>query len=561
MIALKKRVISALVVACLLLSLSACTQASPQNGSSRQEAQDGSSSSEMGEEGVPSDEQQQKVLSYAVSAFPATLDAAAAMDSFDAEILYHTSESLVRLCQNEVQPGIAERWEISEDGTQYTFYLRDAVWEDGQPVTAEDFAYSFRRLLDPEIGTSLIGSLLSIRNALAYRAGNAEASELGIEVPDEKTLVLTLESEAPYFLELLAADTHAYPLRQDVVEAYGEDYGNSSGAYLSCGPFRLKSWEEDTITLEKNETYWDAGNIHLDQILCRLVPDGTTRALMFESGELNAYLEVLKSNETHYPEAQSTCGNTLVSVQMNMGNELLANDDFRLALSSAIDRQALVETVAIGGSEATNRFVSSGMPGETGRYIDAFPVNGVALSGDTAAAQASFNDALAALELSAADLPTLTFVCQDTAATVPVAEQLVTDWEAALGIEIQLEILPAEEAVSRCRDQDYDLYLQVSSGAYLDPYAQLSQWRSDAAYNWTGWADEDYDALLDASNTLENVSDRLSKLSECEQYLLDNGPQIPIYFRGYLYGTAGNVSGVSVSNVNAGLELLYADIE
>ena len=112
----------------------------------------------------------------------------------------------------------------------------------------------------------------------------------------------------------IACGGHAcLPARQDVVEAYGEDYGNSSGAYLSCGPFRLKSWEEDTITLEKNEAYWDAGSIHLDQILCRLVPDGTTRSLMFESGELNAYLEVLKSNEAHYPEAQSACGNTLVS--------------------------------------------------------------------------------------------------------------------------------------------------------------------------------------------------------------------------------------------------------
>ena len=244
-----------------------------------------------------------------------------------------------------------------------------------------------------------------------------------------------------------------------------------------------------------------------------------------------------------------------------MGNELLANDDFRLALSSAVDRQALVETVAIGGSEATNRFASSGMPGEAGRILTPSRWTALRFPGTRPLAQASLDGALAALELSAADLPALSFVCQDTAATVPVAEQLVADWEAALGIEIQLEVLPAEEAVSRCRDQDYDLYLQVSSGAYLDPYAQLAQWRSDAAYNWTGWADEDYDALLDASNSLEDASERLSKLSECEQYLLDNGPQIPLYFRGYVYGTAGNVSGVSVSNVSAGLELLYADIE
>lgn len=564
MISLQKRLTAACLALALLFSLSACSASEEGGGASRgdvSQSEPESSASASGEDSSAGDPavSEEKVLTYAVSSFPSTLDSAVTLNMFDAEILYHTSEGLVRLCQNTVQPGIAERWEV--DGLQYTFYLRDAVWEDGQPVTADDFVYSFRRLLDPEINSSLVGGLLSVKNALAYRAGNAEASELGLEAPDEKTLVITLESEAPYFLNMLASDSHAYPLRQDVVETYGADYAMSAAAYLSCGPFRLQSWDEQAITMVRNESYWDAGKVHLDRIVCALVPDGATRALMFESGELNAYMEVLKSNEEHYTDAQSACGNTLVSLQVNMETEILADSDFRQALSSAIDRKTLVSGVAIGGSEATDRFVSSIVPGKTGRYVDAFPLQNTALSGDTAAAKGSLNTALDTLKLTADKLPELRFVCQETATAVPVAEALVEYWKQVLGLtNIRLEILPAEEAVTRCREKEYDLYLQVNSAAYLDPYAHLSQWTSDAAYNWTNWADETYDTMLKETSGIQDEAERLQKLSECEQYLIDNGPQIPLYFRGYLYGCKENVTGISASGAGVGLEMIYADL-
>ena len=149
----------------------------------------------------------------------------------------------------------------------------------------------------------------------------------------------------------------------------------------------------------RNDTYWDADKIHLEKLVCKLVPDGATRALMYESGELNAYIEFLKSNSTYYTDAKSACGNTLISLQVNMETEALANDDFRKALSQAIDRQTLVSGAATGGSEATNRFVSSIVSGSSGAYTAAYPMQGTALSGDLTAAKTSLQTALQALAL------------------------------------------------------------------------------------------------------------------------------------------------------------------
>ena len=557
---LKKQMISVGLALILLFSFSACAASGggPRESSEAStQAESGESTASTGEENSDQPEQpQESVVSYAVSTFPDSLDSAVTLSLFDAEILYHTSEGLVRLYQNTVQPGIAQRWEV--DGAQYTFHLRDAVWEDGQPVTADDFVYAFRRALDPQVNPSLIGGLLSIKNALAYRSGNADVSALGMEAPDDQTLVLTLESESPYFLNMLASDSHAYPVRQDAVETYGSDYAKSAAAYLSCGPFRLQSWDEETITMVRNDTYWDADKIHLEKLVCKLVPDGATRALMYESGELNAYIEFLKSNSTYYTDAKSACGNTLISLQVNMETEALANDDFRKALSQAIDRQTLVSGAATGGSEATNRFVSSIVSGSSGAYTAAYPMQGTALSGDLTAAKTSLQTALQALALDKA--PTLRFVCHDTAAAVPVAEALVDYWKQLGLTDVQLECLPAEEAITRCREKDYDLYLQVNNAAYLDPYAHLSQWTSNAAYNWTGWADETYDTMLEETNHLQNETERFQKLGECEQYLIDHGPQIPLYFRGYLYGAKENVTGISASGVGVGLEMLYAEV-
>lgn len=562
-----KRWIACFLIGVLFL-LCACSAENGDSSSSSVEEISNSSQGTVSQEnsGVAVNPLQEKNLSYALAALPKSLDPAKIITASDATFLYNTLEGLVRLYNNEVQPGLAHSWE-TQDGLTYTFHLRDAIWEDGEPVTAYDFEYAFRRLLDPYVEV-LSDSLLIIKNANSYRAGTlADDSTLGVKAVDAKTFEITLEKKTPHFIDLLAAELHVYPLRENIAEPAGEEFATSAGTYLSCGPFRLKSWDESSIILEKNPTYWDAKNIHLDKISCFAVSDGATRSVMFEGGELNLYVEYLKSNESQYSSFRTGLENTLVSLQVNMEGmseetkAILSNADFRKALSYAVDRQELVSQKAIKGSTAANRFVGGNIRAQAGLFRNAYAVENVPLSGDAAEAKKYLAQALAALETTVDVLPNLTFVCYDTITTKPVAQWLIETWKETLGLKnITLQLLPAAEAVPKYVSGEYDLGLQISTSEYLDPYAQLSLWSAESSRNWTRWQSSEYTDLLNASDELSGEK-RLQKLAECEQYLINNGPQIPLYFRGFLYNMDSTVKDIGISDVGVNVQMIYADIE
>ena len=181
----------------------------------------------------------EKIFRYSIAADVTTLDQQKMNESVAATIGYHIQEGLTRSISGEVHPGIAESWDVSEDGLTYTFHLRDAVWSDGKAITADDFVYGMKRIVDPEVASPFAFIAKPLLNATEITAGEKNVDELGVKVIDEKTLECTLAFPAPYFLQLLSM-SQFYATREDLAEQYGSDFAGSADKNVYDGPFKLK---------------------------------------------------------------------------------------------------------------------------------------------------------------------------------------------------------------------------------------------------------------------------------------------------------------------------------
>lgn len=497
-----------------------------------------------------------KILSYAVSTAPKTIDPKYVVaSSIDAEYIYHTSEGLLRMYNGVVCPGIASSWEKVGDHT-YDFHLRDARWEDGARITADDFIYSYMRLIQSD--DSVIPQfILEIENVIAYRAGNTDIENVGLRALDSKTVEITLEEDNPLFLQMLAADTQASIVRKDILYACGDSFGKSAGAYLSCGPFRLRSWDEECIVLERNPVYWNAKTIKVDQIKAYFVADGATRALMYDSGECNVYVEMVYSNAEKYENPQTAFENTLVSLQVNFDNYVLENDNFRRALSYAIDRNELVKQTAIAGAEPTVRFIS---PARSD-FLSEHPVEEMpTLTADIETAKEYLSTALIELDTTLDDLPEIVFVCSESPASKVIAEKILEMLETNLGLtNIRVVSEKPQTAIEYYTSGNYDLYIQANTAPISDPIWQISRFRTYSVYNLSGFTSKTFDGLYD--DIFNGEEEDYDALARAEELLIKYSPEIPLYFRGFLYGINDSVSNVCISESGVKLQLLYGDVQ
>ena len=542
--------ISASMAVLLMLSLSGCKIQKIPDASSSEVSSEISSEVSSSEESLGNTSVTRKdignMISYAVSALPKTIDPSLVLSSStDAQIVYHTSDGLVRMHNNEVKPAIAETWE-TDDNITFTFHLREAYWEDATRITADDFYYTIRRILDKSNKGAIPEELLMIKGALAYRAGNADASELGIRAVDKKTFEITLEEANPLFIELLAADTQSFLVRKDIIFACGESFAKSAGTYLSCGPYRISSWEEDEIVIEKNPMYWDYQNVTVDSIRCMLVEDGATRAMLYEAGECNTYLEFLSSNENKYKDAKRSKENTLVSLAVNFDNALFANENFKKAVSLAIDREALVSEYSGIAYAPAEKFLPKGFfPGYD--YDVAFAPSTKA---DTQKAGEYLQTALTELELTMETLPEIVFVSPNTLSAKKTTDSIMKMLRTNLGLtNIRISYVSPEVAVQYYVEGNYDMYVMNSTAPCKSPIWQLQRWNTDSIYNVSGFTSETFDGY-----------DMETSVKEAEELLMAYAPEIPLYYKGYVYGAAENVSGVGISTAGVKLQFQYAKV-
>ncbi|GAU76272.1 peptide ABC transporter substrate-binding protein [Fusibacter sp. 3D3] len=493
-----------------------------------------------------------------------TLDVSKMNDEMSALIMYAVNEPLVRYYKGEVTMASAESYEVSEDGTKVIFHLRDLKWSDGEPVTAGDFEYAFKRLLNPETGSSQCDIFDRVSGAIAYYSGeNADAESVGIKATDDKTLEMTLTQADPFFIEHIAEGINFYPLRKDYVGKYAEGYGSGAESFIGCGPFILSEWVQGaSITLEKNENYWDADKIKLTKVTELIVGDENTRVGMYDLGDVDELYSISKTQTLNYPDYGSKSGGTLQHlVYMSSEGSLLSNKNLRLALSHSIDRQAIVTALSAPGTEVTDRMIdpTSTLNGES--IAEKYPAStGIPANGDVEKAKAYLNDALAEMNLSSvADLQTINYVCLDSSSHKAYAEALQARWADTLGVDVEINIMPVPQAIGALLSGEFDIFLN-GMGTGVSPDTLLSNYTFDGANNYAKWNNQAYSDLIEAQFIETDINKRLETLQKAEQLFLNESPVTPLWLPGTAYICKDYVQDLTYGRQTGSIEFIYASI-
>lgn len=511
-----------------------------------------------------------KELTVGVATDVTSLDTSVINDNNSGEVLYHTSEGLLRNVGGKIVPGIAKSYDISEDNLTYTFHLRDSKWEDGEPITAEQFVYSFQRLLDPNTGATEYDKFLSIVNAQEIVNGEiTDLDQLGVKAEDDHTLVITLKQISPTFISSLAASNNLYPLREDFVEQCGTAYGTTGENYLSSGPYKLEAWNQGTeVIYVKNDQYYDADAIAMDKITRVVIEDANTRASMFDNGEIDVNMSVPASLKDNYDSATlfNDPAGTTTTLQINMdgmteeSGKVLSNVNFIKALSYAIDREGLNMALANGTYDVATRLIDPATPGSTEdvTYWEEYPdVSGAPATADPEKANEYLNKALEELGMIKEELPRMTYLCMETGQLKLYAEAIVDSWKTVLGLDcFDIVQYPVPTTIQNMLEGQYDIYWQQNGDDMNDPYMYMSYWTKTGSINVTGWMDDTYTDLINQTELTMDRGERLELFAEAEQYILDNGPQIPLFFFTTLITVNPEFTGISYGS-NA--EYLYAD--
>lgn len=441
-----------------------------------------------------------------------------------------------------VIPGAATDWTVSDDGLTYTFTLRDHNWSDGQPVTAEDFVYALRRILDPNSAAEYASLLYTIKNAEAVNSGKAEPASLGVRAVDDKTLEITLEYPAPYFIEQLTHYT-AYPVPKHVVEQHGNDWVKK-GNIVSNGPYVLNEWVPNThVILDKNPSFWDAANVKIDQVIYYPDEDRAAVQKRFRAGEVDVVkdfasdqIDWLRENlpqETHIAPYLG-----IYYYPINVKKPPFDDVRVRQALSMAIDRAALTDKVLKTGELPAYSMVPPGVGNYAGgpAYVawkDLPQAERVAKAKELLA-EAGFGP----------DKPlkfVLSYNTSENHKRIAIAVAAV--WKQ-LGVEAELFNTEVKVHYDRLKQHDFDVARAGWIADYNDPqnFLYLMETRT-GPNNYSQYSNPEFDRLMDEAARTQDPAQRAGLMVQAEGIAMADQPIIPIYYYVSKNLVAQNVEG------------------
>lgn len=507
-----------------------------------------------------------KVFRYAVNTLPTTLDPTKGQSIGDNEIQHAITEGLTRNTAGDVKPGIAESWDESEDGLTYTFHLRkDAKWSDGEPITAADFEYSWKRLVNPETASpyAFIGDCL--KNGQAIEQGKMDVEELGVKAVDDTTLEVTLEHPTSYFLSLIGSSGQFAPLRQDIVEKYGTDFAATSEKNVYSGPFVMTSSEDNVWTFAKNDNYWDKDSINLDKCELNYVENTDTQLSMYEAGDLD-YVQVPTAYVSDYKDKAEVFANGNVDfcyINSKSDNPVLGNKNFRLALNYALNRNDYNKLANADTYTAFNGLVFPGLQAKGTTYGEAYDLNSYSypLDGDQDKATEYLNAAMQELGIANASDITVEVVTTDADSSKRIVETLQEQWQNALGINVKIRQVTYADIYGKVfPEHDYEIGYGGWGSDYDDPYSYLELFKSDSSYNYSQYENPEVDQLLTASQDEPDTDKRMDELNQVEQDILADGAFVPLQARNIYYMLDDDTTGINFYYCSLNIDWVYADV-
>lgn len=511
-----------------------------------------------------------------------TIPLAGGLDNLDPRVLLSTAhavvqygifESLVRTHDGDLLPGMAETWEISDDGLTYTFHLRDAKWSDGKPVTAGDFVHAFVRLFEICPASSIFDD---IKNGAQLRAGEVLPEELGVQAPDDKTVVITLKNPVPYFMGLIGMHLGA-PGREDLVKKFGDEYGATAESLASNGPFILKEWKhEDKLVLEKNPDYWNADKIKLDKVVIYILPTEQTQRNMFDNGEIDYYIPRSEAEAVVY-EAKGMLvryvrgGIRDIHINKHGQNDpvkakILGNPNFMKAISYAIDRQGYIDNVLQGnGVPATVQTppVHAIYPGKTWGEVSTNYGKYHPETADLAKSEAYMDKVLKDMGYSSVDqLPEFDFLTSvDPEDPKDISAYLLSVF-TDMGLKINVVFATGKQYYNNLYKPAlaYDFARAGWGPDYDDPHTYMGYWTSSSMDMGVTFENPEFDALLDKANKETDLVKRAQILNQAEALFSDIAPAIPIlHFKGAI-AVQPWVKDLTTAISGLAIDYIYSDI-
>jgi dipeptide transport system substrate-binding protein len=530
----------------LVLVLSACT-ANQTSEEPKPEA--------GGDEGTETEEE--KILYLNNGKEPTSFDPAIGFDAVSWNSLNNIMEGLTRLSENhEPEPAAAESWDISEDGKTYTFHLREgAKWSNGDDVTAGDFVYSWKRMLDPKTGSGAAFLAYFIEGGEAFNNGTGTADDVAVKAVNEKTLEVTLTSPQAYFLSVIT-NPNFFPINEQVATE-NDQWFTEAETFVGNGPFTLEEWEHDShFIMAKNEEYWDADAVKLDKVHWAMVDDTNTEYQMFQNGELDVTEipadlseQLLKDERLVVTDQAGT-----YFYRFNVTMEPFQNKKIRQAFALAVDQKLIVDYVTKNQEKEAYGFVSYGFKDPSGK--DFRETNGELIKTDVEEAKQLLAEGMKEEDYSELPEVTLTYSTSDTHKII--AEALQQMFKDNLGVDVKLANMESNVFTTDQKALKFQLSRSSFIADYADPINFLENFTTGLSMNRTGWSNTEYDKLINDAKNEADEEKRFEMMYEAEKLLLEEAPIFPIHFENHVHLHNEAISGIIRHPVGY-LELKWAD--
>jgi oligopeptide transport system substrate-binding protein len=488
--------------------------------------------------------QKKSILRINFASEPSTLDPRRGGDVTSSTLQFMLYEGLVRYAEDPLKRlGVAKSIDISKDGLTYTFHLREAKWSDGHPLTAFDFEYAYRSMMDPSFPCPNANLLYLIQYAREVKEGKMAADAMGVIAADASTLIIQLSHPAPYFLDLLSFCVFS-PVPKHLAEKDPQWTHSKRGALVSNGPFILSEWKHQaSLLLTKNPHYWQQDSIYIDQILATLISNQNTSLEMFKQKELDilggpfsslpldAAKELIKENGLTIRPSASTS-----FLSFNLLKTPFQNPHIRKAFALAVNRTLLTQNITqLGEAEATGLIPPNlKYPGQ---QIFNFHF-------DPDLAKYHLQQGLNELGITLAEFPPIEYLFSMNDIHQRVALAIQDGWRTHLGIEVTLRGVEQKIYLDKLSSKDFDISQSFLLAQFSDQMNVLDRFKyRDNPKNHPGWYHPKYEKLINNSLYLKG-EERAQVLGLAEALLIEEGALSPLY-----HGTSCSLTNPSLKGV------------
>ncbi len=454
----------------------------------------------------------------------------------------------------KLQPAVAESWSISNDHLTYTFKLRTAYWSNGDVITAQDFEETWKTILDPRFPAPNAYQLYVIKGAKEAKEGRLALDDIGVYTQDANTLIVTLESPTPYFLELLT--THFYfPVHADTRESHGEH----PEGIISNGPFKFNHWKHhNEFGVSKNPYYWDVSQVKLNAIALVIVDENTALQL-FEHKDVDWVGSPLSTLPQDAVQTLKNQGRLKVSTaagthwfRLNTSKQPFDQSEIRRAFAYALNRKDIVEHVTQGNQLPALGIIPPSMKDDPMPFF---------VDNEEQLAQELIEKGLSEKNITPAEFPSVTLLYAMNDRNHKIAQTVQEQWNKVFGITVQLDGCESQLFFYRLKQKDYQIALGSWYADIRDPVNFLEVFKfSKNATNNTEWENPIYIALLDLSQNELDAEKRANFLNKAEALLVEEMPVVPLFFGSYNYLKADRVKGVYFSDLGY-LDFKHASVE